>query len=243
LIFKVFNELFRQYEGLHVGILVASNINNTGNDDKIFHLLEEIEGLIHTEFSSDDMDKKKLPAGKPKAKLISTWRAAYRDFGVEPHEYHTVLEGLLKTVLKGHKLPRINKLVDCCNFLSLKYMIPVSATDMDKIEGDIFLGKAVGEEDFTNPGTGMVEKPEQGEVIYSDAAKVLYRRWNWLENEHVQVTENTQNAVVFVDGLPPFDKEQVENVLKEAKKLIQMFCSGSIQTGIATTTHNVVKIS
>ena len=241
MIFKVFNEVFKQYPGLHVGILVAKNIDNGGTDEKIFHLLEEIESLLRSEFDKDDFHKKKLPA-QPRARLIDTWRSAYREFGVEPHQYHTALEGLLRKVLEGHKLHPNTKLVDCCRFLSLKHMVPISAADLDRIEGDIFLSKAVGEEDFTNPETKEVETPQKGEVIYSDAAKVLYRRWNWLENEHVRITEDTKNAVVFVDGLPPIDREYVENVLAEAQKVIPLFCGGKMQIGIATEPRNVVKI-
>lgn len=65
-------------------------------------------------------------------------------------------EYLMNAALE-RQFPRINALVDICNYLSLKYLIPISLWDLDKAESDVFvfrLGKA-GENYVFNP-TGQV---------------------------------------------------------------------------------------
>jgi len=143
MIFKIFNEIIRKYEGLKIGIIVAKNISNEGSDKKIYHLMEEVENLIKLEFTPDDLTKVEM-SKKPKAKLISAWRAAYEDFGVKPVHYKTSFENLINQILEGKNIPKANKFVDCCNYLALKHFLPVSCADLDKVEGDLFLNFATG---------------------------------------------------------------------------------------------------
>lgn len=61
-------------------------------------------------------------------------------------------EYLMNAALEG-TFPRINALVDICNFISLKYLVPVSLWDLDKAGSDVYvfrLGKS-GEQYVFNP--------------------------------------------------------------------------------------------
>jgi DNA/RNA-binding domain of Phe-tRNA-synthetase-like protein len=61
-------------------------------------------------------------------------------------------EYLLNSALDG-TFPRINALVDICNYISLKYLVPVSLWDLDKAGSDVYvfrLGKS-GEQYIFNP--------------------------------------------------------------------------------------------
>lgn len=228
MIFKVFNEIFEKYEGLKIGVIVVKDIHNEGSDNKIHHLLYEIENLIRLEFTPEELTKIELiKEKKAKARLISAWRAAYEDFGAKPIHYKTSFENLMNVVLSGENIPKSNKLVDCCNYLALKHFIPISCTDLNKIDGDLFLGFAAGEEWF-KLAKNKKEHPEEKEVIYSDSSKVLFRRWNWKQSQDGIVGKNTKNAIIFIDALPPVTTEQLKPIMKEAKELVEMFCKGKV---------------
>ncbi len=242
MIFKVFNELFKKYDGLKIGVIVAKDIGNKGSDKKIHHLIEEVGKLIQLEFTPEDLIRIELiKQKKAKAKLISAWRAAYEEFGSAPIHYKTSFENLITLVLGGKEVPKSNKLVECCNYLALKHFMPVSCTDLDKIDGDLFLGLATGKEKF-KAEKSKEENPEEKEVIYSDSSKVLFRRWNWRQSQHSLVGKNTKNAVIFIDALPPITTQKLIPVLKEAKELVEMFCKGKVSSYILDEKSPEIKL-
>lgn len=236
--FTVANEIFKKFPGLHIGVVVAENIDNKGDDEKIFKLLEGVRKLIKLDFVPESSIAVELiPKKLAKHKLISVWRAAYEDFGVKPEHFHTNVEAMMREILKGRKIKRENKLVDCYNYLSLKHIMPLGADDLDKVKGDIFLRFATGDESFIGE-----EKPEQGEIIYADAQGALCRKWNWKECERTKITDKTKNAIIYIDGLPPIKKDKLEKVLKEAKELIEMFCNGDVSYCILNKFENSVEV-
>jgi DNA/RNA-binding domain of Phe-tRNA-synthetase-like protein len=67
---------------------------------------------------------------------IAAVRAMYRRFGVDPTKTRPSSEALLRRVRKGEGLPRINSLVDICNWCSLETQLPFGLYDRARIEGD-----------------------------------------------------------------------------------------------------------
>ncbi len=236
MIFKVFNEIFERYDGLKIGIIVARGIHNKGSDKKIYHLMEEIENLIKLEFTPEDFIKVQM-SKKPKAKLISVWRAAYEEFGSKPIHYKTSFENLINQVLEGKKVPKSNKFVDLCNYLALKHFIPVSCANLDRIDGDLFLGFATGQEFFNKR-----QHPDKKEVIYSDSSKVLFRKWNWNQSQDSIVAKDTKNAIIFIDALPPVTTEKLKPILKEAKELVEMFCKAKADSYVLDEKRQQIEI-
>lgn len=209
--------IFQKFQKLNVGIVIVKNIDNKGSDEKIYHLLEEIESLIKLNFVSTELAKHSL---------ISPWRAAYSEFGAKPSKYHSSVEALMKRLLKGEDIPKVNKLVDIYNYLSLKHLVPIGASDLDKVEGHIFLRTANGTEIFIPLNSTEVEHPEKGEVIYKDDRNVLCRRWNWRDCDKTKIKDSTKNVILYVEALPPLTREKLEEVCKELISLINMFCGG-----------------
>ncbi len=64
-------------------------------------------------------------------------RALYRRFGTDPTRHRPSSEALLRRVLRGDPLPRINSLVDVANVISLRLQVPVGLYDLRLVEGDL----------------------------------------------------------------------------------------------------------
>ena len=133
---------------------------------------------------------------------VAAWRAAYKGFGIKQTRYRSSVERLVKNVLAGRPLARVNAFVDLYNAVSLAHVLPLGADDLDKVtpplafryarEGDSFVDMAeAGEEP---------EAPKAGEVVYADAAHVLCRRWNWRQDARTLITPATTRAVVTVQA-------------------------------------------
>src|SRR5258707_12684394 len=83
---------------------------------------------------------------------VAAWRRAYRAFGIKKTSYRSSVERLVKNVLAGAALPRINGFVDAYNAVSLAYVLPAGADDLDRVVGDLAFRFARTGDDFRDMG-------------------------------------------------------------------------------------------
>ncbi|MCA9382027.1 hypothetical protein KC660_01310 [Candidatus Dojkabacteria bacterium] len=232
--FSINSELFKIYQGLLVGYCLISNFNNSGEDEEVSSLLRSEESKVEAKFSNIEVNE--YPS-------IAVWRDAYIRFGAKPKKYPSSIENLIKRNLKGNRLPHINKLVDIYNYISLKYLVPVGGEDLDKVEGDIQLTIA-GEDEVPVKLLGENEErpPYPNEVIYKDGIGTTCRRWNWKEADRTKLTEDTSNAIVVIELLPPVDTSSLEQALNELRELITRSCGGEVRTGTLDESNQSVEL-
>lgn len=164
---------------------------------------------------------------------VAAWRAAYKGFGIKQTRYRSSVERLVKNVLAGRPLARVNAFVDLYNAVSLAHVLPLGADDLDKVvaplgfryarEGDSFVDMAdseAGEEP---------EAPKAGEVVYADSDHVLCRRWNWRQDARSLITPGTTRGVVTLQANGAGDVAAAADDLID---LIGRFCSGHSRVAI-----------
>lgn len=88
-------------------------------------------------------------------------RAMFRRIGLDPTKTRPSSEALLRRVRKGDRLPRINTLVDVCNWCSLEFQLPYGLYDVAAIRPPVIL--RMGQTGESYPG------------IRKDAVNVGYR--------------------------------------------------------------------
>jgi DNA/RNA-binding domain of Phe-tRNA-synthetase-like protein len=132
---------------------------------------------------------------------VADWRAAYRAFGAKPQRTRPSVEALLRRLDDG--LPRIDRLTDAYNAVSIAHLVPVGGEDLDRYQGPARLVRAAGDEDFDTVAHGepAVEHPRPGEVVWRDEAGVTCRQWNWRQCTRTRITVGTTSAVFILDGL------------------------------------------
>jgi len=148
-------------------------------------------------------------AGRPPEELaeVSAWRDAYRAFGAKPQRTRPSVEALLRRLDAG--LPRVDRITDAYNAVSVGCLLPVGGEDRAVYAGPACLVRATGAEDFdtmTN-GAPVVEHPDPGEVVWRDDKGVTCRRWNWRQCTRTRITETTTSAVFILDGLPALGRD------------------------------------
>ncbi len=60
---------------------------------------------------------------------LAAWRRVFRGFGVDPTQYRSAAEALLRRLTKQGSLPSIRTLVDLANLVSIRYALPVAVFD------------------------------------------------------------------------------------------------------------------
>ena len=157
---------------------------------------------------------------------VTAWRAAYQAFGAKPSKYPCSMEALVQRLLKQGcaGLPRINRLVDIYNAISIRHLLPIGGEDLDRLHGDLVLRFAAGAEPFDIPDApdATVAFPPAGEVVWADDAGVTCRRWNWRQGRRTRLTEATVNGYFILEALcPPYGEDGLDRAADELCELLR----------------------
>jgi DNA/RNA-binding domain of Phe-tRNA-synthetase-like protein len=138
---------------------------------------------------------------------VAAWREAYRAFGAKPQRTRNSLEALLRRAPSG--LPRVNRLTDYYNAVSVLHQIPLGGEDLTRYAGPPRLIRAAGTEPFDTAAEGIpvIEHPDPGEVVWCDDAGITCRRWNWRQARRTQLRQDTTAALFILDALDPVTGE------------------------------------
>jgi DNA/RNA-binding domain of Phe-tRNA-synthetase-like protein len=192
-------------------------------DEKVEKQNAELE-----KFKGEITEKAKEKYDLNSVRNLPTFRA-YRDFfwrvGIDPTKNRPAAEALIRRVLRGNTMPRINTLVDAYNLASIKTEMALAAFDANKLKGDLIMRFAEKREKFL--GIGM-EKPmllQGGEIVISDNQK-LVAIYPYRDADSTKITEKTKNVMLLVCGVPGIGEETLQNAAQVALEYITSFCGG-----------------
>jgi DNA/RNA-binding domain of Phe-tRNA-synthetase-like protein len=141
---------------------------------------------------------------------VAAWRDAYRAFGAKPQRTRNSLEALLRRASSG--LPRVNRLTDLYNAVSVIHQLPLGGEDLARYVGSPRLVRATGGEPFDTAADGevVIDHPDPGEVVWADDLGVTCRRWNWRQARRTRLAAGTTSALFILDVLDPMTDQALE---------------------------------
>ncbi|MEU2183966.1 B3/B4 domain-containing protein [Streptomyces thermolilacinus] len=160
---------------------------------------------------------------------MAAWRGAYTAFGAKPSRTRNSAEALARRALADGGLPRVNRLVDAYNAVSVAHLVPVGGEDADRVRGGMSLVRAVGDEPFATAAAGadVVEHPSPGEVVWRDDEGVTCRRWNWRQGTRTRLTDTSVNALFLLEGLAPMSRAALEAAGAELAESLEKLSPGA----------------
>jgi DNA/RNA-binding domain of Phe-tRNA-synthetase-like protein len=153
---------------------------------------------------------------------LAAWRRVFRGFGVDPTQYRSAAEALLRRLTKQGEIPSIGTLVDLANLVSIRYALPVAVFDTGSTRGGITVRFAVGDERWADLGSSTTERPQPGEVIFVDEADVVVaRRWCWRQSAQSAAGHETTDILITVEGHHEGAVDAVNDALDDLELLLR----------------------
>jgi DNA/RNA-binding domain of Phe-tRNA-synthetase-like protein len=126
-------------------------------------------------------------------RILAT-RAAYKALGKDPARYRGSAEALLRRIIAGKGLPRINTVVDIINLVSVESRLPIGLYDLSNVSGDIvFRAGRAGE---TYKGIGKYDLNLEGLPVFSDALGPHGSPTS--DSERTMVTSETKHVLAIM---------------------------------------------
>lgn len=150
-------------------------------------------------------------------------RAMYKRVGIDPTKRRPSSEALLRRVRKGEKLPRINSMVDVCNWCSLEFQLPYGLYDAEHIEGDVVL--RIGREGESYPGIRKDEVHVGGRITLVDRCGPFGNPTS--DSARTMVTTSTTRALVVVFAPAALGQARLVEVLDVTARRMHEFTKAS----------------
>jgi DNA/RNA-binding domain of Phe-tRNA-synthetase-like protein len=227
--FQYHADILARYPALTGGVILAQGLNNGPTPDE-----------LRTEYEAEQQATIARIGSKPLSEIesLSAWRGAFRAFGIDPTQYRSAAEALLRRLTKQGNIPSINTLVDIGNLVSIRHALPVAVFDTRAVQGAITVHFADGSERYTPLGETLVEHPEPGEVIFSDETKlVVARRWCWRQSDQSAARAETTDVIITVEAHHTRGRDDVQAAVDELVELLSKYTGGTLKSGILDASH------
>jgi DNA/RNA-binding domain of Phe-tRNA-synthetase-like protein len=222
--FRYHSDLLARYPNVVGGVILAHGMTNGPTPHSLLEAYQEEQQAVKQRLDSTPLSK---------IESLAAWRNALRGFGVDPTQYRSAAEALLRRLTKKGDIPSINTLVDLGNLVSIRYALPVAVFDTRVLHGPVIVHFASGSERYTTLGTDEEEHPIKGEVIFSDDSElVIARRWCWRQSESSAAQIDTTNAIVTVEAHHSTAHSDVAAALKDLRELLSTYTEGTFKADI-----------
>jgi DNA/RNA-binding domain of Phe-tRNA-synthetase-like protein len=149
-------------------------------------------------------------------------RAMYRRIGLDPTKRRPSSEALLRRVRKGEPLPRINSLVDVCNWCSLEFQLPYGLYDLSHVSGGIVL--RLGHDGESYPGIRKDDVHVGGRIALADDEGAFGNPSS--DSARTMVTTATTRALLVVFAPSELDPPTVDRVVRTTSSRARDYCGG-----------------
>ena len=154
--------------------------------------------------------------------LTAQVRAMYRRFGVDPTKTRPSSEALLRRIRKGDGLPRINNVVDVCNWCSLEFQVPYGLYDLARIEGPIELRTGLPGESY--PGIRKDDVNVEGRLVLADARGPFGNPTS--DSARTLVTTAARSILAVIFAPAPLPAAALRQMLETTSARMREFAGG-----------------
>src|SRR5690554_1520090 len=165
------------------------------DSERISNLIKHYENKIYEEYSLEEVLN--IP-------LIKEARDGYKKLGKDPSRYRLACESLLRRIVKGNKLYKINNVVDAGNILSIETNRSVAVLDYDKIVGDVLIRIGTDSDDYYGIGRGKINVSNI--PVYCDDLGPFGSTTS--DTERTKITNDTKTILLFIICFGPSLKEE-----------------------------------
>jgi len=155
---------------------------------------------------------------------VDASRKAYRACGKDPARYRLSSESLLRRVLKGKGLYKVNNIVDINNYLSLKYHYSIGTYDTQTLKEPVEFRIGIKDEPYAGIGRGDLNV--ENLPILADKESGFGSSTS--DSERTMIRENTKQILMNIISFG--GKSDLEQSMEEAVELLKEFADAKNMT-------------
>lgn len=211
----------KKIAGMQIGLLYCKDIAVVEDDlDFNNHFTHLKDYLEHS-----------LPDKRPSNnKIVGHVRRMYLRIGWEPTQYRPSSEALVRRILKGKGLYRINNLVDYGNLVSAEFFLPMGLYDLAYIQGPVTID--VGNSGETYDGISRDGIRAEGKMILRDDTGIFGNPT--ADSKRTSINLDTKSVMALFFCPPEVEEAYIYKTLDRLAKHYKSFSKAKIFTDVIT---------
>jgi arginyl-tRNA synthetase len=219
--FKIEKEVFKKFPNFVVAIPVILDFDNSKSEKEALDFLREEEKNLRSRFTLDSF------FADPR---VTSYREAFRQFGIDPEKRIPAHVALSKRVLEGGELPNINPMVNLYNAMSIKHTTPFGGEDLETLYGDFVLKFAEGGEKWIPIGGGKAKSVIKDDLVWGDDLDISTPSLNWRQCDRTKLVRESKDGYFIMDGFFDINKDIIEKALEDFIRIATKLFGGKAET-------------
>ncbi len=163
-----------------------------------------------------------------KEKNISDSRELYRKIGKDPHRYRISSEALIRRILQGKGLYKINNVVDANNLISIISKLSVGSYDVDKLGEELTF--RIGKKGESYKGIGKDIINTENLPVFSDEFGAYGSPTS--DSEKAMINNDSKNILTVLIAFS--DDANLEYYMEKATEILEKYVGArNIETRIS----------
>lgn len=192
--------------------LIQANVNAKESSEDLLNEIDDYCNILQNELKLEELASQEA---------IRAGREAYKSLGKSPSKYRLSSEALVRRILQGKGLYRVNNIVDINNLISIRSKFPVGSYDVKNIKGTVFLNRAA--DGATYKGIGKSDLNIEHLPVLADDEGPFGSPTS--DSERAMIGESSKEIVMCIYSFNGDDK--LEGYMNGAKELLQKYADGS----------------
>ena len=200
---------------VRLGVAVIAGVSVKGED-----------AALAAEIDAAGAELRSRYAGVPSAEVpgAADARALYKALGLDPTKTRPSNEALLRRVLKGEALYRVNTLVDALNLCALRHQLPFGLYDLARVRPPVVLRKGRAGESYEGIRKGPVNV--DGRPTLADEEGAFGNPTS--DSARTMITLQTTSALVTCYAPAGYDVARLRKVLDGTEQALRRACGGTL---------------
>jgi DNA/RNA-binding domain of Phe-tRNA-synthetase-like protein len=189
--------------------------------------VKEDDAALRAEIEAAGAELRSQFGGGPSAEVpgAADARTLYKALGLDPTKTRPSNEALLRRVLKGEALYRVNTLVDALNLCSLRYQLPFGLYDLARVRPPVVLRTGRAGESYEGIRKGPVNV--DGRPTLADEEGAFGNPTS--DSARTMITMQTTSALVTCYAPVGYGVARLRKVLDGTEQTLRRACGGALR--------------
>ena len=202
-----------------VGVGIVRNVKNNDYPSELLATINNTIEEVRTKYSLDKLKDEPV---------IRHYRDFYwHELGIDPTKQRPAQEALLRRILRGEGLPRINPVVDIGNAASIKYLVPIGLYDIDSFGSKDLTIRYAKDGEVFNPIGSPKRTLSSNQIILSTIDGLILHVYPYRDSEITKIRAETRNLLIVTAGVPGIDDERLLDSAQFILDLATKYLGGS----------------
>lgn len=190
---------------------IQAHVNVESSSESLLREITDYCEVLKNEIQIEDL------ASSPR---IKDGREVYKNLGKVPSKYRMSSEALIRRILQGKGIYKVNNIVDINNLISLKSKFPVGSYNIENLNNPISL--MIGKKDEQYKGIGKEQINIESLPVLADSIGSFGSPTS--DSERAMITNNVSEILMCIFSFS--GKTDIEEYLEYGKQLLEKYANG-----------------